>query len=132
MTDQVQLIFILTIIFHFKHFLCDFQFQLPYMLVGKCEKSWKFFIPLVHHASFHGVSTGIIACYFDPRLWWLGIVDLLIHFFVDRLKSGPKYFGRFNDPNRGVYWSILGMDQTIHHLTHLYIIYMICIQYYNQ
>lgn len=58
-------------------------------------------------------------------MWWLGVLDFAVHFIVDRLKSGPRYLGRFNDQNTALYWSILGADQMVHHLTHMYIVYLL-------
>jgi hypothetical protein len=82
----------------------------------------------------------------------LAAIDFTIHFMMDRIKAGPKYLGRFKAlsgnemvnilsyvPTLGedgvkekfgsklrsntLFWWSLGLDQTIHHLTHYYLIY---------
>lgn len=83
----------------------------------------------------------------------LGLTDFIIHFGMDRFKASPNYLGRFKalsseeykageyfvkhpftssegwkewqDRKRSnkYFWWSLGLDQTVHHLTHYYIIY---------
>lgn len=124
MSEQLQLTFILLVIFQVKHFVADFPLQREYML-RKTLPQWDFLLPLVTHCLVHGVLTLIICMFFAPQLWWLAIIDFVIHFFMDRLKSGPRYLGRFNDLGRSGFWNVLGIDQMVHHLTHIYIIYVI-------
>ena len=47
---------------------------------------------------------------------------------MDRFKSGPRYLGRYNNLSKAGFWNVLGFDQMIHHLTHIYIVYIIVIQ----
>jgi hypothetical protein len=58
-------------------------------------------------------------------MWWLALVDFAIHFVLDRFRSGPRYLGRYTDLDKPLFWWILGLDQMLHHLTHLWIIWMI-------
>jgi len=76
--------------------------------------------PLLAHATM----TLLIVLAANPSLWWLSIVDLVIHFSVDRVKASPKMLNRFGIDNKFFWWS-LGVDQMAHHLTHYFIIYMI-------
>lgn len=125
MDDTLKLIFILFIVYQFKHFISDFPLQTPYMLKKKGSPKWDFFMPLMTHASVHALFTLVICLVVRPKLWWLFFFDLIIHFFVDRWKSGPKYLGRYRDQKSAIYWIILGADQMIHHLTHILIIYLL-------
>ncbi len=118
------LIFKLLIIYHIKHFLSDFLFQNSYML-KKSKPDWGFILPLASHCLVHGFFTLFICLYFAPELWWLSLFDFSVHFLIDRIKSGPKYLGRFNDLTQNSFWNILGLDQMAHHLTHILIIYLI-------
>jgi hypothetical protein len=145
-------VFVLLVVFEFKHFIADFLLQVPskYML-GKFKPDWNFVLPLAAHCGVHALFTLVICLYYGPNYWWLAIVDFVIHFLVDRLKAGPKYFGRFknmsanemipllkkhqagllddNDKKmiRGnaIYYITLGLDQALHNLTHYGIIYML-------
>ena len=119
-------IFLLLVIFQLKLFLADYPLQFGYML-GKFKPDRSFFWPLVAHCSVHAAFTLAIVLCFNPGVWWLALVDGVIHFFMDRLKAGPKYLGRFKDLYSKQFWWSLGFDQMVHHLTHYYIIYKIVV-----
>jgi len=121
---SINELFILLAVFQLKHFVADFPLQTPYML-NKYRPGWDFIVPLVVHCLVHAIMTLAIAIYYDPQLWWLAVADFAIHFVVDRLKSGPKYFGRYNDIRKPSYWIALGGDQALHHLTSVYIVWVI-------
>ncbi len=78
-------------------------------------------MPLTAHAGVHAIFTVIIVLVINPSLAWLALVDFVAHFTMDRIKSGPKYFGRFNDAQKASYWNCFGFDQMVHHLTHYFI-----------
>ena len=120
--DKVSIIFTLLIIFQIKHFMSDFPLQNEYMLGKMKKKGWIF--PLFSHVLVHGLFTLLILLIFSPTLWWLCLVDIVIHFIIDRIKASPNMLNRFPVENKFFWWS-LGIDQMIHHLTHYFIIYMI-------
>lgn len=124
MKSETEHIFILLILFQIKQFVADFPLQQEFMLKKRLP-DWNFFIPLLLHSLVHGIFTLFIVLVFAPHLWWLSLVDLLIHFSIDRLKSGPRYLGRFNDKTTSVFWNIFGLDQMLHHLTHIAIVAII-------
>lgn len=115
-------LFILLGIYQLKHFVSDYPLQGVYML-GKAKKE-NWFLPLLAHASVHGAGTLIITLLFAPSLWWLSIVDLVVHFSMDRIKASPNILNRFKPDNK-FFWWCLGFDQMVHHLTHYFIIWMI-------
>ena len=127
MTGQLYLVFILSIIFNVKHFICDYILQTRYMVEKKESEGWDFFFPLLLHSSIHGVFTLVIVLWINKNLWYLAVIDIAIHFVMDRIKSGPRYLGRFKRLETVAYWHSIGFDQMIHHLTHLYIIYLLVI-----
>ncbi|NJL25000.1 MAG: DUF3307 domain-containing protein [Calothrix sp. SM1_5_4] len=120
MTINVELLLWLLIIFQLKHWLADFVFQNVYML-QKARPGWDFVLPLAIHSGVHAAATLAIALYLNPTLWWLAVVDFVIHFVMDRIKAGPRYLGRFDDMRSKMFWMTFGLDQMVHHLTHLYI-----------
>lgn len=122
--SELTTIFTLLVIFQIKHFVADFPLQFPYML-RKFSPKWDFFVPLSLHCAVHAVLTLVICFVYNPALWWLAIVDFVVHFVMDRIKSGPRYLGRFNDFNRSAFWITFGLDQMVHHLTHLYIVWVL-------
>ncbi len=110
-------------IFQIKHFIADFPLQLPYML-KKFRPGWDFLLPLTTHCAVHALFTLSTVIFFNPKLWWLAIFDFVAHFIMDRLKAGPRYLGRWNDASKASYWSAFGFDQLFHHMTHLYIVWV--------
>jgi hypothetical protein len=140
--QQLELAFILLVVYQEKHFFADFPLQTPWMLGKFKEKGWV--APLAAHAGVHAIFTIVIALFVVPSLWWLGLVDFGIHFAMDRIKASPRMLGRYKSlcahdfehksnmsadrwegkmrSNRYFWWS-LGLDQKVHHLTHYYIIW---------
>lgn len=115
---------ILCAVFQLKHLLGDFLLQFPYMMRKK-EEGWGFAIPLMSHCLIHAFLSLLIILFIRPSLWWIALVDFGVHFIIDRLKSGPRYLGRFKDMSHSHFWWALGFDQMCHHLTHLVIIYFL-------
>lgn len=123
-SSQLSYTFILLVVFQLKHFVADFPLQREYML-KKVSPSWDFVLPLSMHSAVHAALTLAICLYVNPSLWWLAGADFVIHFMMDRIKSGPRYLGRFSDRSRPGYWNALGFDQMVHHLTHLWIAWVL-------
>lgn len=123
-TTQMVWAFQLLVLFQIKHFIGDFPLQREYML-KKFLPGWEFFIPLATHCVVHALLTLAIVMAVSFNLWWLAVIDFVIHFVMDRIKSGPRYLGRFSDKNRAGFWNSFGIDQMIHHLTGFYIIWVI-------
>lgn len=119
--------FVLLIVFQIKHFLADFPLQFPYML-RKFRPGWDFVLPLTTHCLVHAFLTLVIVLCVDYRLWWLAVGDFVVHFIMDRIKSGPRYLGRFKDATTTSYWVSFGADQMVHHLTHMLIVWILITQ----
>ena len=124
MTSPLETAFILLIVYQVKHYLCDFPLQTRYML-KKVLPTWGFLLPLLAHVAVHGAATLVIVLCFRPELWWLSLVDVAAHFAMDRIKASDRYLGRFRDRDKASYWNALGFDQSVHHLTHIFIIWTI-------
>jgi len=122
MDSVIGTVFLYAVLFQMKHFVCDFPLQREYML-KKTVPGWDFVPPLALHCSVHATVTLGILLTFRPDLWMLALLDFCMHFVMDRIKSGPRYLGRFNDKERPGFWNALGFDQMIHHFTHYTIIW---------
>jgi hypothetical protein len=122
--NDIQWLFLLLIFFQSKQFLADYVFQNEYML-QKDRPGWNFLLPLTIHCLVHGGATLAICLWWNPSLWWLAIIDFVAHFIMDRIKAGPKYLGRFHDIRTKAFWLTFGFDQMFHHLTHLFIAYVL-------
>lgn len=121
----LQFTFLLLVVFQFKQYLADFPLQRQYMLTGKVQAGWDFVFPLAIHCTVHATLTLAILLVADPRMWWLCFFDFVMHFTMDRIKSSPRFLGRFNNLQKAAFWNCLGLDQTVHHLTHYYIIWRV-------
>ncbi len=126
---NVESVFLLMVIFQVKHYLADYPLQRQYML-KKVNPGWDFILPLVVHCAVHALMTLALVLYYAPALWYLAILDFVTHFIMDRIKSGPKYLGRFQDVTKSPFWLAFGLDQMVHHLTHIYIAWCI-VKYFN-
>lgn len=139
---------LLLVLFQLKHFVADYPLQGKYML-QKFKADWGFFFPLLAHVAVHGAMTLAIALTVNPGMWWLCLVDMTIHFFMDRVKASPKYMGRWKalsgkeymaleirsdilpedsdklKRSNTYFWWALGLDQMVHHLTDLVVVFLL-------
>lgn len=102
--------------FRLKQVLLDYILQNSWMVTGK-NRSKNWLLPLLTHATIHGIGTFIIALIFNPAFWWLGLVDVVIHSIIDRSKV--LIMRPYNKtPKDSIYWWAHGIDQEAHNLTH--------------
>ena len=123
---MITTIFVLLVVFQFKHFICDYLLQGEYML-GKFKPGWDFILPLTAHCLVHVVATFLIAFLtsFNFKLSLvLSVFDFITHFIMDRIKASPNILGCYK-PNQKEFWWCLGLDQKIHHLVHYTIIFIL-------
>lgn len=116
---MINEIIILFILFEIKHFLADFILQFPYMYKNKGQtKGWVG--PLFDHAALHAIFTMAITMFVNP-LWCipLALLDLITHFIIDRWKATRK--AEVTDER---FWIYLGIDQMLHHIVMIIIIYL--------
>ena len=106
-----------SVAFLIKHFLADFLLQTDWMAAGKDRpKGW--LLPLAAHAGVHGAMTAALFLAVAPPLAWLGLADMLIHGAIDRLKSISTRRKALT-PRQTAFWWLFGLDQSLHHLTHI-------------
>jgi hypothetical protein len=115
-TLPVTWICLLYIAFVIKHFLADFLFQTGWMALGKgTQHGW--LKPLAVHAGIHAAMTLLLALFFLPALWWLCLVDFVVHGFIDRCKALATRRLGLTEKDSATWW-LLGLDQALHQLTH--------------
>jgi hypothetical protein len=125
----ITTIFILLILFQFKHLLADYYWQTPRHYLNKGQSSGWFW-PLAEHAGIHAMVTfSIIFGYltFDTRMILSDIqlislsaagFDFITHFTTDRWKAT-----RPGGPDTKEFWIYLGWDQMIHHIVGILIVF---------
>ena len=100
--------------------------QSDWMALNKGKAGKEGYNALFSHTIIHSIGTLLIILVFAPSLWWLGIVDFVIHSAVDRLKGiwTIRKGWRTNDT---MFWWAFGLDQELHNLTHIAFIVLIFI-----
>jgi hypothetical protein len=91
----MKTIFLLLVIYQLKHFIADYPLQGKYML-GKFKKGTAWILPLLAHVGVHGAFTLVIACAFHCQYApLLALLDMTLHFIMDRIKASPNLLGRY-------------------------------------
>ena len=104
----------LLLVLQVKHLVCDYFLQGQYML-GKFKLFPDYILPLLAHSAVHGVTmAGIALLWGYDHFVLMGLLDLITHFVVDRVKASPKLLGRWKPDNKYFWWA-LGVDQYCHH-----------------
>ena len=119
MPEQISTQFLVwaVALFIIKHSVADFRFQTGCMARGKEQpKNWR--SPLLAHVSVHAGGTLLISLLLAPQLAWLAMVDFVAHGLIDKSKAFAQQRYRLR-VEQAAYWWLLGIDQTLHHLTHL-------------
>lgn len=119
-------IFVLLVLFQVKHLVADYYLQFPYMYENKGKKDgW--FSPLFSHSVVHGIGTLWIMIPYElivgTNSFWILILpffDIITHFVIDRWKATRK-----GGPDTSQFWTNLGIDQMLHHLVSIGIIYLL-------
>lgn len=114
--------YLLLALLFIKHFLCDFPLQTSWMLRKGAKKGW--ILPLTAHAAIHGWATFMILIFMtvaaDPAFALLmGFADFAVHWMIDYWKARKAKA----DFNSRAFWNYLGLDQLLHNLTYLAIIF---------
>jgi Protein of unknown function (DUF3307) len=116
-TPPSNILIIGSVVFLIKHLLADFILQNRWMAYGKAQRrGWS--LPMMAHISVHGMMTALILLPITPDLVWLAGIDMLAHFLIDKSKAMLSQFLKV-DPDSTEFWWLMGLDQTLHHATHL-------------
>lgn len=121
-------ILVLLLLFQLKHLIADYYLQFPYMYKNKGKKE-NWFGPLLDHTIMHASGTALIIFFYfgyanKMSLYYLLILismlmfDLITHFITDRWKATRK-----TDPSQSWFWHSLGIDQMIHHIVGILIVF---------
>lgn len=119
----------LLLAFLFKHFIIDFLLQRPYQYLNKGIYGHP---GGILHAALHGAGTYLIILIWmvcNPELsatyLLLAFADAVIHYNVDWSKVNICKKYNLTPTNSEYYWWILGLDQLLHYLTYVGIMYLI-------
>lgn len=105
---------VLIILFSIKHLFCDFMFQCPRHYLHKgAYGAWGG----IEHAIIHGIGTWIIL---GPIY---GIIDALLHYHIDWGKMNINRKFNLKPDNSEYFWYMIGIDQFLHSLTYIGLIW---------
>lgn len=98
-----------------KHIIADFVLQNGWMAYGKDQKKgWA--LPLLVHCLIHLSVALALILIVAPRFWFLAFVDFAVHISVDRAKGLVSSHFKLT-PEHPWFWTVIGVDQALHHLT---------------
>lgn len=126
MLETIVIIFVLLVL---KHFVCDFPLQaFPYMYRNKGTYGHP---GGILHAAVHGVGTlAIMLVFVDPILALiLAAVDMIAHYHIDWAKMNITRAYGLRPDNSEMFWILLGVDQLLHYMTYIGMIWFL-ISYY--
>ena len=100
-----------------KHVIADFVLQTSWMAIGKDQKTgWA--LPLLAHCLVHLAVASALILVIAPRFWFVALIDFAIHITVDRAKGlCASTFGVTLESGHPWFWTLIGVDQALHHLT---------------
>lgn len=104
-----------------KHLICDFYLQTEEMVK---RKGTLFDIIGFSHSIIQGIGTFVCIVWFTNSFneaVFLSIVDMLLHYIIDFIKMN---FGCPDIRNRK-FWNHIGLDQYLHYVTYIGILYCI-------
>lgn len=116
---------ILFFLFELKHFICDGLLQTRYHL-GKFEPKFRqYAMPLLSHAAINAVGAALIALAYNYKVaFYICVLEIILHFIIDRVKASPKILGRWQY-HQPWFWHVLMFDQMLHRLTYMFYVYLI-------
>jgi Protein of unknown function (DUF3307) len=108
-------------LFQLKHLICDYFLQLPYQYLNK----GKYGHPGgVLHVGIHWWGSMIcMTPYWDTWFVFLLVGELIVHYHTDWAKIYICNKFDWKPTNSDYYWWMLGIDQFIHHMTYIVMIY---------
>lgn len=113
-------------LFSIKHFVVDYLLQKKYQYSNKGDYGHP---GGILHAGLHGVGTFLVLVSSDSVSLYIGallsLMDLLLHYHIDWAKTNINTKMKWGPNTHEQYWWLLGLDQLLHNLTYVLIIYLI-------
>lgn len=122
MTVDMQTVLVLLIFLQIKHMFADFFLQTPRMLV---KRSDYIHAGRVQHAGVHAILSVVCLIAVGAPLIFvliLCLVEGIVHYHIDWVK-GSHSEKSGEGPTDGGYWRAFGIDQLMHQLTYVAMIW---------
>ena len=118
MTETLQSVLILLVLFQIKHMFADYFLQTPRMLTGRSDY---LHVGRAQHAGVHAIgSIPVLAIVGTPAgaLIALIIAEWVVHFHIDWGKARYSEAKGYSPADAG-FWRAAGFDQALHQLTYV-------------
>lgn len=122
MTNQDLLILIT--LFIVKHFIVDFLLQNKWQYANKHKLGHP---GGIFHAWLHGMVTVLILDVYKvpvDYIFYIGAIEWIIHYIIDYFKMNIGLWYNLKPNNSEWFWYLLGLDQFLHYLTYVFIVYI--------
>lgn len=104
-----------------KHLILDFLYQPPYQWMNKGTYGHPGGIV---HAGQHSIATFLILLFFVPAAaGWVAVFEFFVHYHMDWFKMWYNKRKGWGPNTHAEYWYLTGVDQWVHALTYLAIVY---------
>lgn len=118
MSEPLGTVFLLFCLLQIKHMFADYFLQTPKMLSGR-GTYWH--MGRAQHAGVHVLGSAL--CFLPvgtPLLLLAGLLaaEWVVHFNIDFWKASHSE-ARKLDPSQAGFWRAVGIDQCLHHLTYV-------------
>lgn len=122
----ITIIFLLMLLLQTKHFVIDFLWQTQDEVMHKGIYGNKIG---AMHSFKHAVATFLIFGMLSPtKSAVLALLDFILHYHIDWAKMNINY--KFSlTPKDSKFWNLLGLDQFLHQLTYVLLIYLSIIKW---
>jgi hypothetical protein len=118
MDELTRLALLTLVVLELKHFVFDFILQTPYQLRNKGTYGHP---GGILHSGLHVAGTLLAFLVITPSPW-LGVAivvgEFVVHYHIDWAKEQIGRRLRLK-PDSGGFWTALGADQLLHHLTYV-------------
>jgi hypothetical protein len=117
---ELLLVFTLLIV---KHFIVDFPLQTKYQWSNKGTYAHP---GGILHAGLHGIGTYVCLFWYAPvAAVYLAFADMFIHYHIDWAKMNINSKMGWGPNTHDEFWWLLGLDQFLHYLTYVAILWCI-------
>lgn len=122
----MKYVLFLTMLFAIKHFIVDYILQYKYQYSNKGTYGHP---GGLLHAGLHGVGTFLVlltgTMVMLPAIALLSLLDSVLHYHIDWSKTNINKKMGWKPDTHDEFWWLMGLDQLLHSLTYVLIIYLI-------
>lgn len=120
---MISTLLVLLILLQIKHMFADYFLQTPKMLAGRGQYMH---MGRAQHAGVHAAGTVIVLVIMGTSLLpliVLTVAEWIVHFHIDFWKASHSDKRRLT-PDQAAFWRAAGIDQCLHQLTYIAMVWI--------